>query len=107
MQDFQLVIGEWRCGSWDITLASKTLLVSDTRLQVPLHIVQIGEAEEVDSTLGRLTSRLGNLRSGSAEAPSSSWARVCSPWNAGHSSDVCDSAAGWMEPIGLATALGG
>ena len=82
MQDAKLSLGEWPCGSWDITVALKALLIADTRLQggdAPIYVVQIGEAEGLSqATMARLASRLrtrsSNLRG--IDEGTSRWARV-------------------------------
>lgn len=85
MQDAKLSLGEWPCGSWDITVALKALLIADTRLQggdAPIYVVQIGEAEGLSqATMARLASRLrtrsSNLRG--IDEGTSRWARVSNP----------------------------
>jgi len=61
MQDAHFSVGEWACGSWGITVASTTLLVSDNRMVdsvAPVCVVQIGEAEGLGhSTMARMMSR--------------------------------------------------
>ena len=62
VQDLQVTVGEWPCGSWDITVASRALLITDTRMldDAPfLYIVQIGEVEGMlTSTAPKLISRV-------------------------------------------------
>ena len=75
-------MGEWPCGSWDITVGLKALLIADTRLQggdTPIYVVQVGEAEGLSpATMARLASRLRTRTSNasSQDQGASRWARV-------------------------------
>ena len=115
MQDLQVTVGEWPCGSWDITVASRALLITDTRMldDAPfLYIVQIGEVEGMlTSTAPRLISKvasgsrtasssiLGETASTGLSGTASRWTAVspglpaCKPFPVLSSSQICCSSA--------------
>lgn len=82
MQDADLSLGEWPCGSWDITVGMKALLIADTRLQggdAPIYVVQVGDVEGLSpATMARLASRLRTRSSNSSnsEPGLSRWSKV-------------------------------
>lgn len=84
MQDVQFGLGEWPCGSWDITVTSQTLQLADTRRTLPpgvpiMYVIQIGDSEAFDTTLPRLQTAMWQSRSGKtlSRQKSSNWAKVC------------------------------
>ena len=85
MQDVQFALGEWPCGSWDITVASQTLQLADTRRALPsgvpmVYVVQIGDSEAFDSSLPRMQTTMWHSRSSKTFARKSTksinWAKV-------------------------------
>ena len=74
MQDIQFCLGEWPCGSWDITVASKSLQIADTRKSLPIglqaiYIVQIGDSEAFGASMPRLHSTMWHSRSRKVAVP--------------------------------------
>ena len=79
MLDLLVTMGEYPCGSWDITVGSRVLQITDARRvggAPQLHIVQIGNAE---TSLNAAATRSQRLRSSGSQTlnPASKWSKVC------------------------------